>query len=129
MESFNKIDNESVLPESEANLDEHVERETPRQNVEEHNSDKIEKSFEKEKLIPATPKKTIKSKKGASPDEFKYQELDLSWYGRHVVGFKTVFNEYLEDLEIYTIKVRLALIFLSINSPIFYVGHFNDILQ
>lgn len=35
---------------------------------------------------------------------FKYQSLDLSVYGRNLIGFKSTFKEYLEDLEIYTIK-------------------------
>lgn len=39
-----------------------------------------------------------------NPNAFKYQDLDLSVYGRHVIGFKTVFNEYLEDIEVYTKK-------------------------
>ena len=39
-------------------------------------------------------------------ESFKYQILDLSVYGRHLIGFRSVFNEYLEDLEIYTSKTQ-----------------------
>ena len=105
---FSKIDNESILPESEANLDEHVvsslhepsdHGDQNDQNYAkiEHNDDKKDKS--------GMSKKPIKIKqKGLNPDAFKYQELDLSWYGRHLIGFRTIFNEYLEDLEVYTVK-------------------------
>ena len=48
--------------------------------------------------------KPLDLNKGINPDSFKYQELDLSWYGRHLIGFRTIFNEYLEDLEVYTVK-------------------------
>ena len=46
----------------------------------------------------------LKRTKKFNPDAFKYQELDLSVYGRYLVGFRTIFNEYLEDIEIYTKK-------------------------
>lgn len=59
---------------------------------------------------PATPNKDNKPQKKKwskkfNPNEFKYQDLDLSVYGRHVFGFRMIFNEYLEDIEVYTKKV------------------------
>lgn len=51
------------------------------------------------------PQKKQKMSKKFNPNEFKYQDLDLSVYGRHVFGFRMVFNEYLEDIEVYTKKV------------------------
>ena len=39
-------------------------------------------------------------------EKYKYQILDLSVYGRHLVGFRSTFNEYLEDLEVYTSKTQ-----------------------
>lgn len=51
-------------------------------------------------------KKTIESgtKSKVNFNKFKYQDLDLSMYGTHLVGFKSTFDSYLEDLEIYTFK-------------------------
>jgi hypothetical protein len=55
------------------------------------------------KKEPVKLKKQTKNKK-VNTDAFKYQELDLSVYGRHVIGFRSLFNEYLEDIEIYAIR-------------------------
>jgi hypothetical protein len=105
---FSKIDNESVLPESEANLDEHVISSLHQpSNHDEKNDDNYAEQIDKNndnKGKSAPFKNPNKNKKGSNSDSFKYQELDLSWYGRHLIGFRTIFNEYLEDLEVYTVK-------------------------
>jgi len=43
---------------------------------------------------------------------YKYQILDLSVYGRNIIGFRSTFQAYLEDLEIYTVKSSEAQGFL-----------------
>jgi len=106
---FSKIDNDSILPESEANLDERRSDDLKDiSKVEEDDNNKIRNHNEVEKRIIHTPKKdkrlSNKRQKGINSNSFKYQELDLSVYGRHLIGFRTIFNEYLEDLEVYTIK-------------------------
>lgn len=107
---FSKIDNESILPESEVNLDEHDEDNNQENQLKvQHDENRNDISNnEVEKRVVNTPKKdkrpVIKTKKGINPDTYKYQELDLSVYGRHLIGFRTKFNEYLEDIEVYTVK-------------------------
>ena len=46
----------------------------------------------------------FQNKSKINDNDFKYQDLDLSVYGRYVIGFKTKFKEYLEDIEVYTKK-------------------------
>ena len=46
----------------------------------------------------------LQNKSKINDNDFKYQDLDLSVYGRYVIGFKTKFTEYLEDIEVYTKK-------------------------
>ncbi|CAI2373579.1 unnamed protein product [Moneuplotes crassus] len=87
--SFSKIENESIVPESQAHLSERDEI-----------SDKDSHKDDESRYSPPTGKKSK-----IDENEFKYQDLDLSVYGRYLIGFKTKFGEYLEDIEVYTKKL------------------------
>jgi len=87
--SFSKIENESIAPESQAQLSE-------------RDQDVMENEPQDDESLYAPP--LIKKSK-IDENEFKYQDLDLSVYGRYLIGFKTRFGEYLEDIEIYTKKL------------------------
>lgn len=109
LEEFSKIEDDSVLSESVAHpsFDDEVEQE-----IHECNElDSNQRSFGKNNNFMPENKNIAKNSTRLRPknsllDKFKHQILDLSVYGKHIIGFKSVFNEYLEDLEVYSVLTK-----------------------
>lgn len=105
LDEISKIENDSINSESAAHpsFDDEVEREIHEwgelgSNIPSQN--KINNFMKQNKNIAKNS--TRVRPKNAKLDKFKHQILDLQVYGRHIIGFRSVFGEYLEDFEVYS---------------------------